>query len=335
LTVFSDQRDLGAEEINKARSGGYDPLLENLSEALKWCWSGSVDIAFTDEAIDAIHTNAAALYDDFFYEEIPLVSIDMKWKLARLSAALAFLTLSTEDFRTITVTKEHVGIIVQFFRDEYSKAGLNILAQTARQEILTIEDVDSILGRIEVNTRGAVDKETICAILKYLVLRGRATREELKANFGLKEIAQLRPLLAAFTSEGLIKSGRGFYPEPKLIQAYKVSEGFNLSSLSTLSRSEKKTPPDPDLHEREVESSFSDLDNLDKSGENSAFMGLEDKQHTNRCVALPSSTALPNITSTTNCENNKPGKLGGRLHMAKANQGTRGDPPRGVSVPSE
>jgi hypothetical protein len=219
---------VSAEEINKEKRKNMTSLLENLAEVLKWCSSGKADVFFTDEAVDVIHSNATALYNDFFYEEIPIVSIDMKWKLARLSAAIAFLTLSTEDFKTVSVTKEHVEVVAGFIRDEYSKAGLNILAQTASHEALTPEDVDSILTRIERDVRGAVDKETICAVLQYFVFHGRATRDELKAKFSLAENNQLRPLLAVLTSEGLIKSSRGFYPEPKLIQAYEVSEGFQI-----------------------------------------------------------------------------------------------------------
>jgi predicted transcriptional regulator YdeE len=45
----------------------------------------------------------------------------MKWKLARLSAALAFLTLSTEDYTKVTVTKEHVNLVAKFIQEEYSK----------------------------------------------------------------------------------------------------------------------------------------------------------------------------------------------------------------------
>jgi hypothetical protein len=81
LAVFSNQNDVSAEEINKFRNEEHGPFLENLAEVLKWCWSGKADVVFTDEAVDAIHRNATALYNEFFYEEIPLVSIDMKWKL--------------------------------------------------------------------------------------------------------------------------------------------------------------------------------------------------------------------------------------------------------------
>jgi hypothetical protein len=143
-----------------------------------------------------------------------------------------------------------VEVVAGFIREEYSKAGLNILAQTARHEALTLEDVDPILTRIETNVRGAVGKETICAVLQYFVFHGRATRDELKAKFSLAENNQLRPLLAALTSERLIKSSRGFYPEPKLIQAYKVSEGFRFNKVNKINNLRKEPQKNSVLEEK-------------------------------------------------------------------------------------
>jgi hypothetical protein len=221
------------------------------------------------EAVNTIHDEAIGLYKTFFYDEIPLCSIDMKWKLARLSAALAFLTLSTEDYNKVTVTKEHVNWVAKFIQEEYSKAGLNILAQTERHEALTLEDVEALLLKIEGQLANVVDVETICDVLKFFVIRGRATRDEVMAKFGLAETKQLRPLLATLTSEGLIKAKRGFYPEPKLIQAYKASEGFNFTKLTKVTKAGKEPPKilGEDKHESEKnDPSFSDLGKLGNLG---------------------------------------------------------------------
>ena len=242
LAVFSSQHDVSPEEINKPQSRKHDPILENLAEALKWCWSGTAEVQFTDEAVNAIHSNATQLYRTFFHEDIPLCSIDMKWKLARLSASLAFLTLSTEDYKTVTVDKEHVDVVADFIRQEYSKAGLNTLAQTEKHEALTIEDVEALLAKLNTALSQTLDNETLCDVLRYFVIHGRATRNEIMAKFNLSERNQLRPLLATLTSEGLIKASRGFYPEPKLIQAYKVSEGFNFAKVAKVAKVRKEPP---------------------------------------------------------------------------------------------
>jgi len=229
LAVFADQGDVKAEEINRLSDQRYEPELELLSEALKWCWSDNAEVRFTDEAVNAIHNAATKLYNTFFCESIPLVSIDMKWKLARLSAALAYLTLSTNDFNTVTVTREHVETVVEFVREEYSRSGLNTLAEQTKHEKLTAEDVSAMLTRIRnamAKSAGDFEEERLREILRYIVYRGRVTKDELKAKFSLAENNEARPLLASLKSEGLIKVSRGFYPEPKLIQAFKVTGGL-------------------------------------------------------------------------------------------------------------
>ena len=146
---------------------------------------------------------------------------------------------------------------------------MNILAQTERHEALTLEDVETLLLKIEGQLANVVDMETVCDVLKYFVLHGRATRDELMAKFSLAEKNQLRPLLATLTSEGLIKTGRGFYPEPKLIQAYKASEGFNFTKLTKVTKAGKESPKilGEDKHGSEKnDPSFSDLGKLGNLG---------------------------------------------------------------------
>ncbi|MEM2126600.1 MAG: hypothetical protein QXH67_00045 [Candidatus Bathyarchaeia archaeon] len=225
IAAFSDSRDVEPEEVNKRLEERPDEHLLLFREAVRWAWS-DIQFEFTDEAIEEILTSATELYKTFHTEEVPLVTIDMKWKLARASAALAALTLSTDDLKTVKVTGEHIKFIVEFLHEEYSRAGLNTLAQTTKYEVLELEDVASLLLGLTQDLKGAVSFETICGVLRGLVLKGRKTRDELMKEFGLAETNQLRPLIGALTSRELIKSGRGYYPKPKLIQAFTASNGF-------------------------------------------------------------------------------------------------------------
>jgi hypothetical protein len=129
LAVFAGSGDVKPEEVNIPMAERPDPDLELLAEALRWCWNGTARIKFTDEAINEILASATELYNTFYTQSIPIVSMDMKWKLARLSAALATLTLSTDDFTSVWVDAEHVREVAAFLKDEYGKAGLNTLAQ--------------------------------------------------------------------------------------------------------------------------------------------------------------------------------------------------------------
>jgi hypothetical protein len=228
LAVFSNQYDVEPSEINKVRDGGSALELDFLSEVLRWVWSNTAKVVFTEEAFEYLLGQATELYNLFFSETIPLVTIDQKWKLARLSVAAAYLTLSTDDFQTVTVTKEHVEIIVEFLKAEYTNAGLNILAKETRFEKLDLQDVRLLLAEITAATRNTVDIEKVKEILRYIVLQGRFTKDDLKTQFSLSDNNELRPLLSALKNANLIKPGRGFYSEPKLIEAYKISKGFKL-----------------------------------------------------------------------------------------------------------
>ena len=128
LAVFSDQRDISPETINKKVTQEPELLFQTMAEVLKWTWSNKARVEWMETAVSTLLSKATELYKKFFYEAIPLVSIDVKQKIARLSVSLAFCTLSTnEDFTTVVVTDEHVQTIVDFLTEEYTKSGLGIL----------------------------------------------------------------------------------------------------------------------------------------------------------------------------------------------------------------
>jgi len=251
LAAFADSEDVKAEEINKTFDGTYDKRLDLLSEALRWCWSEKVKVIFTEKATKKLLNAATKLHQTFFCESIPVVSIDMKWKLARASTALAFLTLSTENFEELIVTEAHVEEVVRSIKDEYVRVGLNTLAQETRFEVLTIEDVDFIINRIVEATKNALDQETVEKIFKFIVLHGRVTRDEIKTNFSISENKQLRPLLAILSSEKLTKTSKGVYSTPKLIQAHKLILE-RLSRLTSLTRAGKGPPQKPEKEENKI-----------------------------------------------------------------------------------
>jgi len=297
LAVFADQRDVSADRINKKHDGKYDKDLHLLSEALRWCWSGTAKIEFTETAVNVLLKKATELYDTFFCEMIPLVSIDMKWKLARLSVALAYLTLSTNNFETVKVTEDHVNAVVEFLKNEYSKAGLNTLAQEQRFEVLTREDVQRIINDVVEKTEGRVLEDRVKAVIKFIVLQGRVTREQLKTKFGLTESNELRPLLAVFSNEKLLRSGRGLYNTPKLVEAYKLLDFNKVNKINN----PKKDPPKKfqDSHsQKKSEGSYSDLvkhDNLDKNTQCKHLTTKEDRAF---CTWLQSFLADPKQCSS-------------------------------------
>jgi hypothetical protein len=232
LAVFADSRDVKAEDVNRQLDSNYDKDLELLADVLRWCWSNAAKVEFTAEAVKKILSSATDLYQRFFSDSVPLTSIDVKWKLARLSAALAFMTISSEDYKVVTVTEEYVETVVAFIEREYSDSSLNTLAQEDKYEVIAQKDVDVFIANVVY--RVGIDRDKVVEILKFIVLQGRVTKDLLKSKFGLADNSQLRPLLAVLESEKLLRGGRGYYPTPKLIEAYKI-----LSPLSPLSTPEK------------------------------------------------------------------------------------------------
>ena len=165
----------------------------------------------------------------------------MKWKLARLSAALANLTISSDDLTTVTVTADHVDLISEFLRDEYSKAGLNVLAKSQRFEIITIEEIKELKGRLQAATQ--IDFPKIDAILEYITLEGRITKSQIQEKFSIAERNELRPLMAVLKNEGLIKQGSGYYATPKLIQLYKT-EAATIATIAAPGKDPQVGPTD-------------------------------------------------------------------------------------------
>jgi hypothetical protein len=226
LAVFADERDVEAKDINRPVTGDYDQRLELLAEAVKWAWSTDGVIRFTPEAEELLRTEATRLYKAYFSEVIPLVSIDMKWKLARLSAALARATLSTEDLKGVTVEADHVREVVAILEKEYTRAGLNTLAQATRYERLTEEEAKVLIASVAF--KGGLDVDAAVRVIEFIVLQGRVTADQLRTQFSLSEKNQLRPLLACMVNEGLLLRGNGFYPKPPMIELYKLLPGIAL-----------------------------------------------------------------------------------------------------------
>jgi len=245
LAVFVRSEDVKAEEVNAVNAQVYDQDLGLLTDALKWAWSGGAEVRFDSEAAKEILLQATRLYKKFHVEEIPLVSIDMKWKLARMSAALAAMVLSTTDFTSVEVKKEHVEYLVTFIEAEYTQAGLHALAEEESHEVLVQEEATRLISEVAFEVFSEYDSDTrqkvladraavegtVLRIIKFVVQQGHVTAEQLKNRFELTEKKTLRPLIATLTSLGLMKRGNGFYPTAKAIQLVKLMGSPGLPAL--------------------------------------------------------------------------------------------------------
>jgi len=223
MLVVSDKRDVNATTINQYVHETHDPDLEILQESMKLVWGNSLDVKFTEEAERYILKESTRLYSKFYSKNIPLVDHNFKWKLARLSISLAFLTLSTDpEFTEAVITKEHVTEVVRFIESEYTRSGLAAQAKAEHYSYLDPEETPLIIAEIaEAMNR---DPEEAVRLCKWLNDSGGAVKDQIKEEFGLAENNELRPLLATLQNLKLVKRSRGFTPTKKLIQIYKVLE---------------------------------------------------------------------------------------------------------------
>jgi hypothetical protein len=241
LGVTSDARDVTAEQINSKEKTKYNDKLMLLAESLKFVWGNTTKIEWSEQAELTLLDKATELQNQFYYREIPLASSDLKWKLARLSVAVAGLTLSTVDYKTLYVTEDHVNAVVDFLSTEYQKIGLAILAQEERYEKLTLEDVKEILDHIQAQLyQHPIDN--IPEILKFIARKTHVTTAEVKTQFNLSDKNELRPLFAALQNEGLITNKKGFYATAKLNEMVTLTKNFAvLAEVAGL----KTKPPTP------------------------------------------------------------------------------------------
>ena len=248
LAVFTCADDVAPEDVNQLMENEPEPEFMLYREAIKWCWSNKAQIVVSKETENEILKSATELYHEFHSERIPLVSTDQKFKILRLATALAYLTLSSdESFEKVFVKPEHVRYIVNFMREEYRKAGLNVVAKEERFNEITAEDAESIIKDLIQAT--SLEEEKLNEILKFIVLQGRVTKDVLSSRFNLADKSELRPLLATLESRELIRRGNGFYPTARLIQLFKIkisSEPQNEPRLPCLPTLKQDPLPDVD-----------------------------------------------------------------------------------------
>jgi hypothetical protein len=169
-----------------------------------------------------VHDHATALYKKFHVSNVPLVSIDMKYKLARLSTALALATCSfNEEFDTVTVKKDHVNHVAGFLDAVYTRAGLHEGSSRERQgtidSVQMQEIIDTICKKID------ADQSKVVKILKWMALQPSFSKDSMQSLFDLKRDSELRPLVSILQSEQVIaNSGRGLVLTGKGVRVVKL-----------------------------------------------------------------------------------------------------------------
>ncbi len=254
--------DIGTKERNAKLIDTHSEYLENLSELLKFSWSKNYTVIFEESALNEILNQAIHLESKFKTEDYPLITNDQKYKIAKLSASLAILTLSISGkFEQVTVTKEHISYISKMIEDEYSRAGLDELAKKSRHGEITDEVLHEILYEIRQKTKQK-SYEIPLQILKYIVESEKLNNDDLADEFNLSRDNAIRPLITYLKSENIIKKTRlGFTSTKKGIEIARFINNFSASSASSASKND--TPLKNENEKKEGVSILAKLDTLD------------------------------------------------------------------------
>lgn len=228
--------DVVSKDRNKPMNEKHDPILDNYGHLLRLIWSNQHTIIFEEGVMDRILDGASILEDKFKTDEIPLITNDQKYKLAKLSIALAGFTASfNDDYTQLIIKKEHVDFIVNFITKEYTAAGLaEIKKQGTFGEInikILYETVDKINDKIKNDDE---NYETATNIIKWISTQRKFTKDELKDEFNLSRDKQLSPLVTYLSNYNLIKKLRnGFITTKKSIALtkYILNNTKNINQL--------------------------------------------------------------------------------------------------------
>lgn len=171
-----------------------------------WAWSRSVDqVQFTDDAITACLSHAAAMGKDYS-SSIPLVEpADQRLKIARLATALAARTFShSQDATSIIVRGCHVEVVVRFLRRIYDDP---VMGYRAYSEV--IRDEESVRDPAEVkqavlNTR--YPRDFVRSVLSARVLNDSDVQ-----NFSGLDRDAARDLLSTLVRKNCVLSGKRSY----------------------------------------------------------------------------------------------------------------------------
>jgi hypothetical protein len=234
LAIFAASFDIKnkGEVYNTVIPKGHQPVIspKHLQSLIFYAWNLQPEQIIISERIANLIRNESSRLSTIFgqCEDIPIVyPEDFRKTFARLCVALAVMDLSsTDDFQTITLTKDHVYFMSDFLRlcygnkncqlDEHSKA-------YARENVLSEEDL--IYERLKSELDKNSDRYTyMSGILSEIVRLSPDGREKL-SNANIKDILEVEldrttifRLLRPWVDERLIKSSRGYLPTAKLFQ---------------------------------------------------------------------------------------------------------------------
>jgi len=276
LVVFVSD-DVTTEQRNIRNGHTPDEKLAYLSDLVHMVWEQNFKVIFEEEAKQEILKVSTHLEKRFKHDEIPLITNDQKYKVAKLSSSLATLTCSfNDDFSNLIVKKEHVQYIGEIIEKNYHSSGLDIISKNDRDD-LDEEDITDIIFKLKQSLskkEPEIDEKFCKNILLWCVQKTRFTKEQLQSAFELARDNEVRPLIAVLRNESLLDQKKGFIPTSKLIklakilstkqqeEANKVEEGYHLDHAKETKEAKTIAGPTHETFENNSDESLASLARL-------------------------------------------------------------------------
>lgn len=236
LVIFVATNDISPDIIDIPREKREKVEQKITAEILRkhifWAWTKKeTDIIFDIGVIEAIILLSKKLKEKYgTATDIPLVSTEMKEKLARLCVALAALLHSTDEIHEKVIVKiEHVEYMEKFIQEIYNHDNccLDSYAKIQKEssdlsddEYTEIwDDINNIIDREQVEE---TTKEMLRAFMKT---KDGIHRDELEAQLCIEKNA-VNSRIKILKKHGLIKSTYkyGYMATPKFIKFLRRSE---------------------------------------------------------------------------------------------------------------
>lgn len=163
LALVVQKGEVSVANINRLRRGSqrFPFTADDLRKVVLWLWSRSAEhIVFTRQATEYI-LDAAIKLSERYSATIPLVQGEnVRFKIAKLAAAVAARCFSTEDGETLKVGREHARCAVRFICHLYDKPIMGyrdyskLESQTAQLE--RTDELDTFFSTMKQETRETV-----------------------------------------------------------------------------------------------------------------------------------------------------------------------------------
>jgi DNA replicative helicase MCM subunit Mcm2 (Cdc46/Mcm family) len=216
FAVLVSADDVGIEEINdeEVLNGKPAPELFYYKDLRGLCWDDSkYQVDYESGFVKEVLEQANKLYNKFYSSDVPLVAADIRYKIARLSVALALATCNFDaTFSKLSVTKNHVQYIVNFLDDIYTKAGLDKAAEENKAKTTDIEanyaEAKEVIDKIYKEL--AIDNNKAIEILRWIAKQTPSfSKPQLKMQFSLPDKSGIRELLPILKNAEIIKNTQG------------------------------------------------------------------------------------------------------------------------------